>query len=686
MSNLQEFWKSEIRPLFTDESLEFLVETAKGRKKYLNFDNAATTTEFRQVRDRIANSSQHYGSVHRGNGQKSKISTEEYDKTRDSIRNFVGASKSNYVVFTTNTTTAVNQLADLMRNTPGKVLVSDIEHSSNLLPWLKNGELVQYKTREDGTFDLEDIESILREEEIKLIAITGSSNVTGYKPPIHDIAELAHKYGVKIFADVCQLIQHQKVEVLPDDDLRHLDFIAFSGHKMYAPYGTGVLIGPKSFFDTVYPYQIGGGNITYITRNLRVTRLGTEREHDAGTPNFNGAIAIEEAIEVIEKFGRKKIENYEKELSEYLYTNLKKIPGLNLYVNDRELGSVFPFDLEGIDSKLVAEILAVEYGIGVRAGSFCTYELNRKNKKISDYEDEQISRETEKGITKNVPSVVRASLSLVNNPQDIDSLVKALSEISRNGIRFYQDNYSQDEKTGNWKYIGDFENETSKSDINYHKHPEEYEEDIVKSIPGYHDVHLSIRKRVEQEFENIEPRVLELGPGIGTTTKVVLEACFPRRYLAIERDEEMLRIAREELEGKNVEFVLEDYSKSELPDGNDLVITCIGFHHQESNLAKRRMLEKVYDSLTHGSLLVFADLVTYRDQRKAALSDAKHYHFLVEQFRDDERRLTDWAHHHKFLNKLATLEQHLDWMKEIGFREIEIGYERFNTALIYAKK
>jgi len=444
-------WEVEIKPLFPEGSLELLVETTRGIVRDVNLDNAATTIPFSAVNHAVAEFLRTYGSVHRGSGQRSRISTQSYDQARARIQQFTGASLDSYVVFTKNTTEAINHSAQLWSRIPGKVLVSDIEHSSNLLPWLAENEVVQYRTNPNGTLNVKDVEEMFRtNNDIKLLAITGSSNVTGYKPPIHDLAEIAHKSSAKILVDACQLIQHQKVDVLPTDDTRHLDFVAFSGHKMYAPFGGGVLVGPKEFFDQAIPYQIGGGNLTYISRDLQLKRFPTVQAHDPGTPNAVGAISIAKATEVLESIGYDRIHKYESELVRTAFRRLKHIDGVEVYVSESELGSVIPFDIAGMDSRLAAEILRDDYGIGVRAGSFCTYEFMRKIKNVSDEQDQKISEEIDRGITRNIPGVVRASFGLVNNQEDVTILISAVNEIAHNGIEHYSEIYKQDNTTGLW--------------------------------------------------------------------------------------------------------------------------------------------------------------------------------------------------------------------------------------------
>ncbi|MEH2294956.1 aminotransferase class V-fold PLP-dependent enzyme [Nostoc sp.] len=461
VENCDSFWNKEIRPLFTNESLSFKVKTLNGKYvNYVNLDNGATTTPFASLKQHVDEMLDTYGSVHRGSGQKSIVTTREYDASRNIIRDFVGSSSDNYVIFAKNTTEAINGAATLWAKKPGKILVSDIEHSSNLLPWVTKDEVVQYRTQPDGSVSITEIEDIFKAhqnrpkaEQIKLVTITGASTITGYKPPIYEIAALAHRYGAKMFADVCQLIQHERVDMHADDHPCHLDFVAFSGHKMYAPYGTGVLLGPKEFFDSSYPYQIGGGNLPYITRNLEIKRFYTERAHDPGTPNAMGAIAIAKAIEIIEALGRDHIAQYEHSLVEFTYTRLGLIPGVKLHIPGDNLAHVIPFDIDGFDGRLVAEILAQEYGIGVRAGAFCTYEYIRKLKNISDEQDCEIAQEVDRGITRNIPSIIRASFAVYNTLEDCDRFISAIAQIAKNGFDHYLPNYTQDQTTGVWTVI-----------------------------------------------------------------------------------------------------------------------------------------------------------------------------------------------------------------------------------------
>jgi cysteine desulfurase len=219
---------------------------------------------------------------------------------------------------------------------------------------------------------------------------------------------------------------------------------------MYAPYGTGILVGSKSFFDQFHPYQIGGGNLPYITRNLEIKRFYTERAHDPGTPNAMGAVAIAKSIQIIESLGREEITNYEHSLVEYTFNQLSKIPGVRIHISGDGIAHVIPFDIDGFDGRLVAEILAQEYGIGVRAGAFCTYEYIRKLKNISDEQDQIIAAEVDQGITRNIPTIIRASFALSNSFEDCQRFVDAIAKIAQNGFEHYLPHYSQDQISGVW--------------------------------------------------------------------------------------------------------------------------------------------------------------------------------------------------------------------------------------------
>jgi len=446
------------KKLFSSEILNFPVKIKRpGKVRYVNLDNAATTPPFFTVEKEIKKYLESYGSVHRGAGIKSKISTDVYENTREIIKNFVNAPKDAYVMFSGNTTGAMNMAAYFFSFLPGKVAVSEIEHSSSYLPWVKaEGEkelgnervcekkmeavndriqksglknVVKYSLSDDFEFDLNDIENIFKKNKIKAFVLTASSNVTGYCPPIKKIGKLVHKYGAYFIVDACQFIQHHKIDMKKDG----IDFLAASGHKFYAPYGGGFLIGPKKFLDKFLPYQIGGGNLPYIAESGEFIRYKNQLAHDPGTPNALGAVSMAIALEKLQKLGLKNVEAHEKRLARKAFDYLKKNKRVKLYVSEKHLNTVLPFNIIGMEPKKVAEILNEKYGIGVRAGSFCSYSLVKKLLGIKN--EKQIILAVKREDVSKIPGFVRASISLCNNDEDIARFIAAVGEITREEIQ-----------------------------------------------------------------------------------------------------------------------------------------------------------------------------------------------------------------------------------------------------------
>lgn len=436
--------------LFNNRITDFAV---KG-KRYVNLDNAATTSPLRTVEKGVEDYLATYGSVHRGSGEKSKISTNIYEESREIIKDFVGAPKESYVIFSGNTTGGMNILAHFFSFLKGKVAVSSIEHSSSWLPWIKaegekalgaeqvnytnvgdladevqklGGEQVlTYGLDKNGEFDLAKIEQLLKTEDIKVLILTASSNLTGYCPDIKKVGELVHKYGAFYIVDGCQFIQHHPINMVE----MGIDFLVASGHKFYAPYGGGFVVGPKEFLDKFLPYQIGGGNLPYITSGGRFLRYENQLAHDPGTPNAVGAVSMGLALKELKKIGLEKVEKYETELTKFAYQGLKEIKGVKLLVPEKHLSTVIPFVIEGKSATAVADELNNKYAIGVRAGNFCVYHVVRDLLKITPEQEQRIVADVEKGDTSSMPGVIRASFSICNNREDAERLIDAVRQIA----------------------------------------------------------------------------------------------------------------------------------------------------------------------------------------------------------------------------------------------------------------
>src|SRR5512143_3696699 len=222
-------------------------------RPYINFDNAASTPTLKEVLDTVNEFMHWYSSVHRGTGFKSKVATQAYDDARRIVADFVGANSSDHtVIFGKNTTDAINKLSyRLPLKKDDVVLVSLLEHHSNDLPWRAQAQVEHIKADELGRLDVADLDRLLEVYmgRVKLVAITGASNVTGHLPDIHAIARRAHAVGAEILIDCAQLAPHRRVAMGDLNDPAHLDYVSISAHKMYAPFGTGALIGRKEPFE-----------------------------------------------------------------------------------------------------------------------------------------------------------------------------------------------------------------------------------------------------------------------------------------------------------------------------------------------------------------------------------------------------------------------------------------------------
>lgn len=407
------------------------VPTDKGYKRYINFDNAASTPPFKTVMEHVLDEAEWYASVHRGTGFKSQYSTRKYEEAREQIAEFVCADlKHDTVIFTKNTTDSINKVAHYLPNLPGeKIIYTRVEHHSNELPWLPMPNICL--GLKDGELNLEVLEELLAKNrgKIKLLAVSGASNVTGYTPPIYTLAEMAHQAGAKILVDGAQLIAHRPIKVYPPDNPRHLDFLAFSGHKMYAPFGVGVLIGPRSFFKNIPPSQVGGGTVKGIGPEGIKWAEAPEIE-EAGSPNVLGAIATAKATQILSQLGWPKLIEHEDSLLRYCLEKLAEMKEVVIYNQkfENRVG-VISFNINGIDHFQVAKYLADSQGIGVRNGCFCARGYVR-SLLLSHHVDfkEPINQFAEEDTPQNRPGMVRVSFGCYNQIMEVDLFIKSLKD------------------------------------------------------------------------------------------------------------------------------------------------------------------------------------------------------------------------------------------------------------------
>jgi selenocysteine lyase/cysteine desulfurase len=426
-------------------------------RPYIFLDNAASTPTFGTVLRCIEEFLPWYSGVHRGTGFKSLLATDVFDAAHDVVGAFVGADPEHHtVIFTKNTTECVNKLANRLSLRPDDIVITTVmEHHSNDLPWRKHCRVVHIGVTADGSLDLPRLRSALREYagRVRLVAVNGASNITGLCSPIHDIAVWTHDAGARLFVDAAQLAPHRPIAMLSDDDPRHLDFLALSAHKMYAPFGTGALIGPKSFFAEGEPDMVGGGVVEIVTLESAMWNRPPHKE-EAGTPNVVGGIALAAAIGVLQRVGMDTIAAHETELLEYAYRKLRGMQGIELYGPTADLSGkvgTITFNVEGKHHSLVAAILGTEGGIGVRDGCFCAHPYVKLLLKVTPEEDQRFAAEVLSGNKSHMPGMVRASLGCYNTEEDIDALVEMLGRITRGDVR---GRYVQDRASGGFTAEG----------------------------------------------------------------------------------------------------------------------------------------------------------------------------------------------------------------------------------------
>jgi selenocysteine lyase/cysteine desulfurase len=422
------------------------------RRRYVNLDNAASTPPLVAVRDAVDRFAPWYSSVHRGSGFKSQISTHAYEQAREAVAEFVGADLSRQsVVFIRNATEGMNKLARVLGRKGVVVFTTWMEHHANLLPWQNMASEVRFiQVDGDGRLDLEDLERQLRAAPIgveRLVAVSGAYNTTGYTPPLHAAAQVAHRYGARILVDGAQLVPHRPVKMRGTGADDHLDFLVFSAHKLYAPYGSGALITRNDVF-TDTPSELGGGIVEMVTLD-RVLWSDLPDREEAGSPNVIGAVALHAAVNRLASLGMHEVARHERELTAYALERLAEVPGLQLlgpHGLDERVG-VFGFRFSEVPHMLVAAILGHEWGIGVRAGCFCAHPGMLHLLKVPQDEARRVADEIEAHDRSSVPGAVRASLGLYNTPADVDALVEGLQAIVAGR---YQRAYEVDRTTGDY--------------------------------------------------------------------------------------------------------------------------------------------------------------------------------------------------------------------------------------------
>ncbi len=390
-----------------------LLHKNSGEPALAYLDNAATTQKPNQVISAIGEYYQTYNSnPHRGTYDISIRVTEMYEQVRRKVAAFIGCDDPEEIVFTSGTTDSINLVAqsfgEQILEAGDEILISVLEHHSNLLPWQRLAQRKKAKLNyllpdKNGHISLEEVQKKLTPR-TKIVAITHVSNVLGFVNPIREIADMAHQQGAVVLLDAAQSIPHMQVNVR---DL-NVDFMAFSGHKMLAPAGIGILYGKKEYLRSMEPLRIGGGIVEEVTQQS-VTYMDSPWRFEAGTQNSEGVIGLGAAIDYLNTVGMPTIEKIEQHLMEYAYKRLSSLPEIEIYGNNgvSHGTGILSFNVRSVHPHDTATILA-SHGVAIRAGHHCAQPLMAHM---------------------GVNATCRMSLYFYNTEEDIDRLVNALKTV-----------------------------------------------------------------------------------------------------------------------------------------------------------------------------------------------------------------------------------------------------------------
>ncbi len=384
------------------------------KRPLVYLDNAATSQKPQAVIDAISEAYTHWNSnIHRGVHHLSQVATTHHEEARQAVATFIGATSSDEIIFTKGTTDSLNALAFSFGETfiqeGDEILVSAVEHHSNIVPWQmlcerKKAVLRHIPLRGDLTLDMEAFKELLNEK-TKLVSVAHVSNVLGIINPIEEIIRMSHEKGIPVCIDGAQSVPHMPVNVRTLD----CDFLAFSGHKMYGPTGIGVLYGKREWLEKLTPHEGGGEMINHV-RWSGTTYNELPYKFEAGTPNFVGSYALHKAIGYMQTIGFEAIEAHERELTEYCESQLAAIGGVHIYAAGQPKAGVISFNVYASGNLIhpfdIGTLLD-QQGVAVRTGHHCAEPL------IDEL---------------GVPGTVRVSFGLYNDKGDIDAFIAALKK------------------------------------------------------------------------------------------------------------------------------------------------------------------------------------------------------------------------------------------------------------------
>ena len=395
----------------------------------VNLDYAATTPALQTAVDALLRALPAYGSVHRGGGVRSRLTTDAYEEARAAVGRFFDCGAEHVVVFARNTTEAINLVAASLPQ-QARILCSPLEHHANLLPWREHDVAHLPFTSSPDALVAAAADAFAAAacagQPFDVLAVCGASNVTGEILPVSALARLAHEHGARVLLDAAQLAPHRRVTARELD----VDFLAVSGHKLYAPFGVGALIARRSELDDAAPFLKGGGAVRAVTFD-DVVWADLPHRLEAGTPNVLGAIALAAACDELASYGLETIAVEESHLAEQLWTGLESLPGarvLRAWDSSERVG-VASFTLDGLEPREVSAQLADDYGIAVRSGLFCAHPLVAHLLGTTPERCATLLGHARAGKDVVMPGALRASVGLGVEAGHVARLVDALDEI-----------------------------------------------------------------------------------------------------------------------------------------------------------------------------------------------------------------------------------------------------------------
>jgi selenocysteine lyase/cysteine desulfurase len=410
-----------------------------GERRYVNLDYAASAPCLATVQEAVNELLPWYSSVHRGAGYKSQLTTAAYEDAREAVRDFVGGRGDDVVVFTRNTTDATNLLAAALPPAT-EVIAFAAEHHANLLPWRRR-DLTLLPLPVSAADALDRLDRALSRPaagRTRLVTVTGASNVTGEIWPYPELARIAHRYGARIMLDAAQLAPHRRIDMAAD----HVDYLALSGHKLYAPFGAGALVGRRDWLGAGEPFLAGGGAVRYVGTDTTLWADLPDRQ-EAGTPNVLGAVALATACRTLQAADRDSLEADQARLAERTRERLLAVPGIELFrlwPAGHPRIAVLPFALRSVPYARLAAILSAEHAVGVRHGCFCAHPLMTALLRIDAAAEAGIRDGLAAGRPVVIPGAVRASMGIGTTAADCDRLVAAITAVVTEGPRWtYRD-------------------------------------------------------------------------------------------------------------------------------------------------------------------------------------------------------------------------------------------------------